>query len=47
MSHQQICLEVAAAGQKSRVIVAGTANKNKIGMESNVDRTAEKLAQMK
>jgi len=47
MSHQQICLEVVAAGQKSRVIVAGTANKNKIGMESNVDRTAEKLAQMK
>ena len=47
MSHQQICLEIVAAGQKSRVIVAGTANKNKIGMESNVDRTAEKLAQMK
>jgi cytochrome c biogenesis protein len=47
MSHQQICLEVVAAGQKSRVMVAGTANKNKIGMESNVDRTAEKLAQMK
>ncbi len=46
MSHQQICLEISADGKKSRVIVAGTANKNKIGMESKVDRTAQKLAQM-
>jgi cytochrome c biogenesis protein len=47
MSHQQICIEIEAAGQKSRVVVAGTANKNKTGMEAKVDRTAEKLAQLK
>jgi len=46
MSHQQICFEIEAAGQKSRVIVAGTANKNKTGMETKVDRFAEKLAQL-
>ncbi|CAB1058778.1 Cytochrome c-type biogenesis protein Ccs1/ResB [Olavius sp. associated proteobacterium Delta 1] len=46
MSHQQICLEIVAAGQKSRVIVAGTANKNKTGMETKVDRLTEKLTQM-
>jgi cytochrome c biogenesis protein len=46
MSHQQICLEIEAAGKKSRVIVAGTANKNKTGMENKVDRLAEKLAQL-
>jgi cytochrome c biogenesis protein len=46
MSHQQICLEIVAAGQKSRVIVAGTANKNKTGMEIKVDRLTEKLTQM-
>jgi cytochrome c biogenesis protein len=46
MSHQQICLEIEAAGQQSRVIVAGTANKNKTGMEIKVDRIAEKLARL-
>ena len=47
MSHQQICVEIEADGQQSRVVVAGTANKNKTGMEARVDRTAEKLAQLK
>lgn len=46
MSHQQICIEIEAAGQKSRVTVAGTANKNKTGMETSVDKTAQKLAQL-
>jgi hypothetical protein len=46
MSHQQICLEIVAAGKKSRVVVAGTANKNKTGMEIKVDRLTEKLTQM-
>jgi len=46
MSHQQICLEIAATGQKTRVVVAGTANKNKIGMQTKVDKFAEKLAQL-
>jgi cytochrome c biogenesis protein len=46
MSHQQICLEIVPSGKQSRVIVAGTANKNKTGMEIKVDRLTEKLTQM-
>jgi cytochrome c biogenesis protein len=46
MSHQQICLEIVPSGKQSRVIVAGTANKNKTGMEAKVDRLTEKLAQL-
>jgi cytochrome c biogenesis protein len=46
MSHQQICLEIVSAGSNSRVILAGTANKNKTGMETKVDRLTEKLTQM-
>jgi cytochrome c biogenesis protein len=46
MSHQQICLVIEAAGQKTQVTIAGTANKNKIGMQTKVDRLAEKLAQL-
>jgi len=46
MSHQQICLEIVAAGKKSRVIVAGTANKNKTGMQTKVDRLSGKLARL-
>ncbi len=44
MSHQQICLEIAAHGNKSQVIIAGTANKNKSGMQAKVARIAAKLA---
>ncbi|MDJ0814732.1 MAG: cytochrome c biogenesis protein ResB [Desulfobacterales bacterium] len=44
MSHQQICLEIAGHGKKSQVIIAGTANKNKSGMQVNVTRIAAKLA---
>ncbi|MGD9087868.1 MAG: cytochrome c biogenesis protein ResB, partial [Desulfobacterales bacterium] len=31
-SHQQLCVEITADGSKSRVMVAGTSNKNKMGM---------------
>jgi cytochrome c biogenesis protein len=44
MSHQQICLEVAVTGKKTEVIVTGTANKNKMGMQTRIDRIAEELA---
>jgi len=43
MSHQQICVELAASGEQTEVIVAGTANKNKMGMQTKVDTIAEKL----
>lgn len=43
MSHQRICLQVTAEGGKSRVMVAGTANKNKMSMQRKVQRIAETL----
>ncbi|CAB1079939.1 hypothetical protein JY97_04785 [Alkalispirochaeta odontotermitis] len=46
MSHQQICLELVDAGQKTGVTVAGTANKNKTGMQTKVDRLSEQLAKL-
>jgi cytochrome c biogenesis protein len=44
MSHQQLCVEVARASHQSRIIVAGTANKNKLAMQQKVSRIGKKLA---
>ncbi len=44
MSHQQICVELAASGKHTEVIVAGTANKNKTAMGSRIKAIAAKLA---
>ena len=46
MSHQQICVEVSALDQKSQVMVAGTANKNKMGMQKKVTQLADRLANL-
>jgi cytochrome c biogenesis protein len=46
ISHQRICIEVIRAGNSSRVMVAGTANKNKLGMQQKVKRISEKLQGM-
>jgi cytochrome c biogenesis protein len=46
MSHQQICVEVVESGKSTQVIVTGTANKNKTGMQTKVDRIAEDLARL-
>lgn len=43
MSHQQICIEVSKAGNKSRVRVSGTANKNSLGMDRKVEKIAMRL----
>ena len=43
MSHQRICVQVIADGNKSRIMVAGTANKNKMGMQRKVQQIAEML----
>lgn len=43
MSHQRLVVEVTACGNGSRVMVAGTANKNKTGMQVVVERMTEKL----
>jgi len=46
MSHQQICLDLTETSKKTQVIVAGTANKNKIGMQNKIDRIAEQLSEL-
>ena len=43
MSHQRFCLEVMRSRNKSSVIVTGTANKNKLGMETKIKRIARRL----
>ena len=47
MSHQRLCVEVAQKGKKSRVMVAGTANKNKFGMQKKLEKIASHLAEKK
>ena len=44
MSHQQICVDVLSQGKKSRIMVAGTSNKNKLGMRKKVTKLSERLA---
>jgi cytochrome c biogenesis protein len=46
MSHQQLCVEVAAKGNTNRVMVAGTANKNKLAIQQKVKKISEKLANL-
>ncbi len=46
MSHQQICIEVTPRDQKSQVMVAGTSNKNKMGMQKRVAQLADQLENM-
>jgi len=43
MSHQRICIEVTGRGNHSMVMVSGTSNKNKIGMQRKIEVLAEKF----
>ena len=43
MSHRQICVDVHATGDKCRIKVAGTANKNKLANERKVKKIAHIL----
>ncbi len=43
MSHQRLCVDVSRKGKKSRIMVAGTANKNKLGMGIKVEKIARLL----
>ncbi|HHP7236762.1 MAG TPA: cytochrome c biogenesis protein ResB [Desulfobacterales bacterium] len=43
MSHQRVCIEVTRQGGSSRVMIAGIANKNKLGMQRKVNRLGERL----
>lgn len=44
MSHQRLLVEVVPDGTGSRVIVSGSANKNKLGMQTKVKKISERLA---
>lgn len=44
MSHQRIVVEVLPDGGGAKVMVAGTANKNKFGFQQKLERLSEKLA---
>ena len=46
MSHQRLCIEVTAEGKGSRVMISGTANKNKLGMQNKVKHIAEQLTRL-
>jgi cytochrome c biogenesis protein len=46
MSHQQIVVEVRGRGDHSEVMVAGTANKNKLGLEAKLARLADRLKEL-
>lgn len=43
MSHQRLCVDISRKGSKSRVMVAGTANKNKLGMGIKAKKLARLL----
>ena len=44
MSHQRLCVEISKSGKKSRIMVAGTANKNKLGMQNRIKKIAKSLS---
>jgi cytochrome c biogenesis protein len=46
MSHQQICVEVVSQDEESRIMVAGTSNKNKLRMQKKVAKLAQRLARL-
>jgi len=43
MSHQQICIEVSKTGSATHVAIAGTANKNKLGLQARIAKIARRL----
>jgi cytochrome c biogenesis protein len=46
MSHQSVCVEVTESGKGSQVMVSGTANKNKLGMENKINKIRKNLFRM-
>ncbi len=47
MSHQRICVELMENKNKTRVVVSGIANKDKVGMEDKIKRIAKRLKSQK
>ncbi|MBU0995874.1 MAG: cytochrome c biogenesis protein ResB [Proteobacteria bacterium] len=46
MSHQKLCVEIQKEKDNCQVMIAGTANKNKMGIKFIVDRITEKLSKI-
>ena len=46
MSHQRFCVEVIKSGGKSKVVVTGRSNKNKLGMANKIKKISEKLTKL-
>jgi cytochrome c biogenesis protein len=46
MSHQRLCIEIIPGKNGSRVVLAGTANKNKLGMQNTVKRLSARLRKL-
>ncbi|MGA8180472.1 MAG: cytochrome c biogenesis protein ResB [Desulfobacterales bacterium] len=46
MSHQRVYVEIIKGKTKSKIIVAGTANKNKMGMQQRVKKLSDQLADL-
>ena len=43
MSHQRLCIEIVKNGVNSRIMVAGTANKNKLGMQNRIKKIMKSM----
>jgi len=46
MSHKRLCVEVIKSGGKSKVVVTGRSNKNKLGMANKIKKISEKLTKL-
>jgi cytochrome c biogenesis protein len=47
MSHRQVCVDVTESDQNCRVVVTGTANKNKLANERKIQKLAQILSDQK
>jgi cytochrome c biogenesis protein len=46
MSHRQVVVEVRGRGDHCDIMVSGTANKNKLGLEAGLTRLADRLKEL-
>lgn len=46
MSHRQVCVDVREGGERCHVTVAGTANKDPLGMKRIRERLASRLSEV-
>ena len=44
MSHRQVCVDIIEDDPRCRVVVSGTANKNKLGNERKIKMLAQTLS---